>query len=103
MSHHQHPAAIDIRHADGTTEHIELRPKRITPDQARELAAWLGNVRSVVERRAYPGSPERARQWVGRWIGQLLEYYAAGATPEEAVSATPTTIKFSNPNRSNSA
>lgn len=68
---------------------------RITEVQARDLASWLGNVRTVVERRAYRGNPDGARKWVGRWVQRLVEYYAAGATPEEAVSAVPTAIKFS--------
>jgi hypothetical protein len=68
---------------------------RITEDQARELAAWLGNVRSIVERRGYPGNPAGAQAWVGRWAKLLVESYAAGAQPEEAVSAVPTAVKFS--------
>jgi hypothetical protein len=68
---------------------------RITETEARDLVAWLGNVRSVIQRRAYRGNPAAAQAWIGRWIKPLLEYYAAGANPEEAVSATPTMIKLS--------
>lgn len=68
---------------------------RITVEQARDLASWLGNVQTIIERRAYRGNPQAARQWVGRWIRQLLEYYAASATPEEAVAAVPTAVQLS--------
>lgn len=73
---------------------IKFESTTITLEQARVLAAWLGNVRSIVQRRGYRGNPAGAHTWVSRWFPILVEYYAHGATPEEAVSAVPTAIKF---------
>ena len=66
----------------------------ITTAQAEHLTAWLRDVRSIAARLFYQNRTATGGEWVLRWIGQLIDCYAAGATPAEA-AATCRPAEFS--------